>query len=161
MTGTPTLTISEAARRLGLSRGTIYNRSQRTDAARIELTDDGRVPVAEIDRLLRTVEPAVMDDAAVLARLDEYLTRYAMRAHTAAIGAIIRAAKIVAEADMAYLWNEATEEELDAFNEDCKLLEHQIAGLWDALRFRPLVQQFRRAALDARINPPEDEAGAD
>ena len=161
MSKIPSISILEAARRLGISRGTIYNRAKRKDAARIKLTKDGQVPLSEVERLLRSVAPAMLDEAAVLARLDEYLTRYATRTHLAAIVGVLDAARDVADADQEYLLDAATKEELNVFHEGVRRLEHAAAQMWDTLRFEPIVLQFRRAALDARINPPADTAGAD
>ena len=161
MSKTPSMTILEAARKLGLSRATVYNRAKRKDAGRVELTKDGRVPVSEVERLLLLVQPTRLEDAAVMARMDELLTGHMMREHMAAIAGVMGAARDVADADQEYLFSAASQEELDLFHNDVKRLEAAAAQLWDALRLEPVVRQFRRAALDMRINPPADEAGAD
>ena len=139
------ITIMEAARRLGVSRATIYNWAKRDDEYRIEMTEDGRVPVAEVEKFL--VKPAPMDQAQVARRLAEDLANYAARKTVEAAAGIASTAEVLAQA----LEDEGLPRETLAgtgwFVEQVNLLTEQINTFHAALQLQPVIEQFRQAAV--------------
>ena len=141
----PTITIMEAARRLGVSRATLYNWAKRDDEYQIKFADDGRVPVSEVEKFL--VKPAAMDQAAVYRRLAEDLANYAERKTLEAAAGIASTAEVLAQAFNEEGLPRETLAGNGWFVGQVNLLTEQINTFQGALQLQPVIEQFRQAAV--------------
>ena len=145
------ISIAEAARRMGVSRTTVYAWIKRDDEWRIQLTPEGRVPASEIDRLLEAAEPTQVEEAGVLRRAAELVEAHAARRMFAASTGIVKAARdLVAMYDETGGIPRTAEGAIDEdFLNQIALLEGQSKWLRDAFDLEPLIAEFRRGAVAA------------